>query len=74
MPEGEQDLADVLASLRRGEALVVGEAAPLPTRFQIYAPDPPPSSHDAPLSSSWRDGPEDLDVGAIVDRWWRQQR
>ena len=74
MPEGEQDLADVLASLRRGEALVVGEAAPLPTRFQIYAPDPPPASHDAPLTSSWRDGPEDLDVGGIVDRWWRQQR
>lgn len=74
MPEGEQDLADVLASLRRGEALVVGEAAPLPTRFQIYAPDPPPSSHDAPLTTSWRKGPEDLDVGAIVDRWWRQER
>lgn len=74
MPEGEQDLADVLASLRRGEALVVGEAAPLPTRFQIYAPDPPPSSHDAPLSTSWREGPQDLDVRAIVERWWRQER
>ncbi len=74
MPEGEQDLADVLASLRRGEALVVGEAAPLPTRFQIYAPDPPPASHDAPLTTSWRDGPKDLDVDAIVGRWWRQER
>jgi len=74
MPEGEQDLADVLASLRRGEALVVGEAAPLPTRFQIYAPDPPPASHDAPLSKSWRQGPKDLDVRGIVERWWRQER
>jgi hypothetical protein len=74
MPEGEQELADVLASLRRGEALVVGEAAPLPTRFQIYAPDPPPASHDAPLSTSWRQGPEDLDVAGIVNRWWRQER
>jgi hypothetical protein len=74
MPEGEQDLADVLATLRRGEALVVGEAAPLPTRFQVYAPDPPPASHDAPLSSSWRQGPKDLDVRGIVERWWRQER
>jgi hypothetical protein len=74
MPEGEQDLSDVLASLRRGEALVVGEAAPLPTRFQIYAPEPPPASQDAPLTESWRDGPEDLDVRDIVNRWWRQER
>jgi DNA helicase HerA-like ATPase len=74
MPEGEQDLADVLASLRRGEALVVGEAAPLPTRFQIYAPEPPPASHDAPLTDSWREGPADLDVKDIVNRWWRQER
>jgi hypothetical protein len=52
----------------------VGEAAPMPTRFQIYPPDPPPSSSDAPLARSWREGPEDLDVSGIVQRWWNQQR
>jgi hypothetical protein len=74
MPEGEQDLADVLTTLRRGEALAVGEAIPLPTRFRLYPPDPAPDSSDAPVAESWRTGPEDMDVGAIVDRWWRQQR
>ena len=74
MPEGEQDLADVLTTLRRGEALAVGEAIPLPTRFRLYPPDPAPDSHDAPVAESWRNGPEDLDVAAIVHRWWRQQR
>ncbi|MEJ2576510.1 MAG: DUF853 family protein [Gammaproteobacteria bacterium] len=74
LPEGEQNLAEVLTTLRRGEALVVGEAAPMPTRFQIYPPDPPPSSSDAPLARSWREGPEDLDVSGIVQRWWNQQR
>ncbi len=74
MPEGEQDLADVLTTLRRGEALTVGEAIPIPTRCQLYAPDPAPASNDAPLAESWRSGPDDVDVGAIVDRWWRQQR
>ena len=74
LPEGEQGLADVLTTLQRGEALAVGEAAPLPTRFQVYPPDPPPASSDAPIGESWRSGPEDLDVGGIVERWWKQIR
>ncbi len=74
MPEGEQDLTETLASLRRGEALAVGEAIPLPTRMQVYRPDPPPSSHDAPVDEAWHNGPEDLDVADIVQRWWRQKR
>lgn len=74
MPEGEADLAEVLASLGRGEALAVGDATPLPTRFQVYPPDPPPSSSDVPLSKSWRTGPEDLDVASIVNHWWQQKR
>ncbi len=74
LPEGEQDLADVLATLRRGEALAVGEAIPLPTRFELYPPDPAPVSTDAPVAESWTSGPDDLNVADIIDRWWRQQR
>lgn len=74
MPEGEQDLADVLTTLRRGEALAVGEAIPLPTRFNLYPPDPTPASSDAPVAEAWRSGPDDLDVANIVERWWRQER
>ena len=74
LPEGEQNLAEVLTTLRRGEALAVGEAAPLPTRFQIYRPEPPPASSDVPISKSWTDGPEDLEVADIVSRWWKQLR
>ncbi len=74
MPQGEQDLAEVLTTLRVGEALAVGEAMPLPTRLHVYPPNPAPTSGDAPVAESWRSGPEDLDVGAIVTHWWQQQR
>jgi uncharacterized protein len=74
LPEGAKNLADRLASLRRGEVLAVGDASLLPTRIQVDRPDPPPSSSDAPFSQSWMDGPEDLDVNDIIDRWWRQVR
>jgi DNA helicase HerA-like ATPase len=74
MPEGEADLADILSSLGRGECLAVGDAAPLPTRFQFYPPDPPPMSSDVALSKAWRQGPDDIDVANIVRHWWQQKR
>lgn len=74
LPEGAKNLADMLASLRRGEVLAVGDAALLPSRILVHPPNPAPASHDAPLSQSWRDGPEDLDVVDIINRWWRQVR
>lgn len=74
MPDGERDLTEILSTLRRGEALAVGEAIPLPTRFQIYKPDPPPASNDINVSQAWTKGPDDLDVKNIINHWWRQER
>lgn len=72
VPEAEGDLADILASLGRGEALVLGEAAPLPTRVQIYKPDPEPKSNDVDYFASWRKGADDIDVDEIVELWRTQ--
>lgn len=74
MPEGEQNMADTLTSLARGEALIMGEASPLPARFKVNPPDPPPHSGDANYADSWRAGPKDLDVDGIVHHWWNQSR
>lgn len=74
LPEGAKNLADLLASLRRGEVLAVGDAAMLPSRILVHPPNPAPASRDAPLSESWRVGPEDLNVADIINRWWRQVR
>lgn len=74
VPESEGDLVSVLAGLGRGEALVLGEAVPLPTRLQFERPSPTPNSDDIDFHGRWRDGPEDLDIDAIVKRWRSQER
>ncbi len=72
VPDSEAGLVSILSSLGRGEAMAMGEAVPIPTRFQFYPPDPPPNSNDIDFYGQWKDGPEDLDVDAIVQRWRRQ--
>lgn len=74
VPESEGDLVSVLAGLGRGEALVLGEAVPLPTRVQVDRPEPPPNSDDIDFYEKWKSGPVDLDVDAIVERWRKQER
>jgi DNA helicase HerA-like ATPase len=74
VPEAERDLVDILAGLGRGEAMVLGEGVPLPTRLRFRRPDPAPSSDDVDFYEKWKSGPEDLKVDAIVDRWRRQER
>ena len=74
VPESEGDLVSVLAGLGRGEALVLGEAVPLPTRLQFDKPNPTPNSDNVDFYAKWKDGPTDLDVDTIVKRWRSQER
>ncbi len=74
LPEGAKNLAEKLASLRRGEVLAVGDASVLPTRILVFPPHPAPMSQDAPLAQSWCTEAADLDVADIINRWWRQLR
>ncbi len=74
VPESTRDLTETLSSLGRGEALILGEATPLPTRVQFTPPDPPPNSNDVDFHTYWRDGMRDLDIDTIVSRWRNQRR
>lgn len=74
VPEGEENLIGTLSALGRGEALILGEAVPLPTRFQIRIPSPVPNSHDADFFGQWSTEIADLNVADIVDRWRKQKR
>lgn len=74
VPEAERDLVDILAGLGRGECMAMGEAVPLPTRVQFHMPYPAPNSEDVDFYDKWINGPDDLDVESIVDKWRRQER
>ena len=74
VPEGQSDLVSILSALGRGEALALGEAIPLPTRFQVDAPFPTPNSHDADFFNEWSGETFDVDVADIVNRWRKQMR
>jgi DNA helicase HerA-like ATPase len=74
VPESEGDLVSILAGLGRGEALVLGEAVPLPTRVQFDRPAPTPNSDDVDFYDKWKTGPDDLDIETIVRHWRNQER
>jgi len=74
VPESARGMLDALPSLARGEAIVLGEAVPLPIRLQITMPAPPPNSSNIDYSGEWSRGPEEISVDDLVDRWRKQKR
>jgi DNA helicase HerA-like ATPase len=67
-------LIDTLPSLRQGEALIVGEAIPMPLRVQIDFPHPEPSSADINFFDKWKQSEVKTEVSDVVERWWHQHR
>jgi hypothetical protein len=74
VPDAARGMLDALPSLAQGEAIVVGEAVPMPMRVQIRMPDPPPNSTNVDYAGQWAHGPEEINVEDMVDRWRKQQR
>ena len=69
LPDTVSGLADVLPSLRTGEALVSGEAVVLPTRAIIDRPNPEPQASD-PSLESWKTRPaKGVDTAGAVASW-----
>ena len=68
LPDSVAGLADVLPSLRTGEAIVSGEAVTLPTRVLIDMPNPIPDAAD-PSLQAWRSSARPNDLAGVVRRW-----
>jgi hypothetical protein len=74
VPDAARGILVALTSLAQGEAIATGEGVPMPVRFRVTMPDPPPNAQSIEYADMWKSGPEDIDVEHIVDCWRRQQR
>jgi DNA helicase HerA-like ATPase len=74
VPDAARGTFASLTSLGRGEAVVMGAGVPMPVRFQMNLPNPPPNSQDVDFATKWSKGGEEIDVEKLVNNWNRQIR
>jgi DNA helicase HerA-like ATPase len=74
VPDSARGILEALTSLAQGEAIATGEGVPMPVRFRVTMPDPPPNAQDIEFAAMWASGPAETDVEHIVECWRRQRR
>lgn len=72
LPDSMRGVTAMFSTLRRGEAILLGDAVMMPTRIRIDRPSPQPQSEDASFATSWSKDPTDLDVHAVLTAWRNQ--
>ena len=75
LPESARGMLTALSSLRRQQAIVVGEgvAIPMRIRFDNLSPENQPHSGSANFSGAWQTDNADGDVIEEGIRRWRHQ-
>ncbi|MCP4047979.1 MAG: DUF853 family protein, partial [Gammaproteobacteria bacterium] len=74
VPDAARGTFASLTSLANGEVVAMGAAVPMPVRFQMNLPNPPPNSSDVDYAGRWSKGGKEIDVEKLVSNWHRQLR
>lgn len=74
VPERFSGLEAVISTMRQGEAIVVGDSAPMPIRIQIDAPNPRPASADIFFFDKWKKKGAETNADDVMERWWNQHK
>ena len=75
VPDEVTGLTNLLPSLRTGEALVVGEAMPIPSRVRIELVSPRPDSSDPDIAKRWSAARVAVpEFRAAIASWRRQSK
>lgn len=73
LPDSVRGIASMFSTLRRGEAILLGDSVLMPTRIRVDKPDPQPESDDASFVTSWSAPPTALDVQGVLTAWRKQE-
>jgi DNA helicase HerA-like ATPase len=74
VPDSARGTFSALTSLARGEAIAMGDGVPMPVRFKVNLPSPPPNSQDIDYGEKWREPADHVKVRDLVERWHTQRR
>jgi DNA helicase HerA-like ATPase len=75
MPDEVEGITNLLPALRTGEALVVGEAVPIPSRVRVRLVTPRPDSMDPAVAETWSAPREEApEIEQAVLNWRRQHK
>lgn len=73
LPDSVRGITSMFSSLRRGEAILIGDSMIMPTRIKIDPPLPTPNSADASFTAFWSEEPVELDVAGVLATWRNQK-
>lgn len=74
VPDSLANFMDILPTLSQGEAFVIGDAVPIPSRVMFDMPSPTPASGDVKFYEKWQHKSADTNVADVIDNWWKQVR
>lgn len=72
LPDSVRGITAMFSTLRRGEAILLGDSVMMPTRIRIDLPSPPPASDDASFAKTWSLAPADLNMATVLTAWRNQ--
>jgi uncharacterized protein len=73
LPDSSRGVVGIFPTLRRGEAVLLGDSVLMPTRMRLDPPDPRPESDDASFYQSWSKEPSDIDIASVLKAWRSQE-
>lgn len=73
LPDSVRGITSMFSSLRRGEAILIGDSMIMPTRIKVDRPNPAPDSADASFTALWSEAPVELDVAGVLGTWRNQK-
>jgi hypothetical protein len=73
LPDSVRGISSMFSTLRRGEAILLGDSVMMPTRIKIDVPNPAPESDDASFYDSWNAAPKDIEFAKILQAWRNQE-